>query len=83
MTLQISEAALDQLAAEAWIEAERRRKLKQVPYTPHGACAQIYETEDEEVLISGPAGTGKSRACLEKIHHLMQKYDGARALIVR
>lgn len=35
------------------------------------------------MLISGPAGTGKSRSCLEKIHHLMQTYDGARALVVR
>jgi len=24
--------------------------------------------QDDEVLLSGPAGTGKSRACLEKVH---------------
>ena len=83
MTVQISEAALDQLASEAWTEAKRRTRLKRTTYIPYGECLNLYETEAEEVLISGPAGTGKSRACLEKIHYLMQKYDGARALIIR
>ena len=83
MTTQIDPLALDQLAREAWIEAKRRIRLNQTPYIPHGECLNLYETEVDEVLISGPAGTGKSRACLEKIHYLMQKYDGARALIVR
>lgn len=83
MTLQIDPLALDQLASEAWTEAKRRISLKKKPYIPYGECLNLYETEAEEVLISGPAGTGKSRACLEKIHHLMQKYDGARALIIR
>lgn len=83
MTLQIDPLALDQLASEAWTEAKRRISLKKKLYVPYGECLQLYETEVEEVLVSGPAGTGKSRACLEKIHHLMQKYDGARALIIR
>ena len=83
MTVQISEAALDQLANEAWTEAKRRTRLKRTPYIPYGECLNLYETIADEVVISGPAGTGKSRACLEKIHYLMQRYDGARALIVR
>ena len=81
--MTVDPLALDQLASEAWIEAKRRTRLKQTEYVPYGECLQLYETEVDEVLISGPAGTGKSRACLEKIHHLMQKYDGARALIMR
>jgi len=36
-----------------------------------------------EVVISGPAGTGKSRGCLEKMHYLAEKYPTMRALIVR
>jgi len=83
VTVQINPLALDQLASEAWIEAKRRIKLNKTPYIPYGECRNLYETEGEEVLISGPAGTGKSRACLEKIHYLMQRYDGARALIIR
>lgn len=81
--MTISELAIEQLATEAWAEAKRRKRINQTPYIPYGECLQLYETEKDEVLISGPAGTGKSRACLEKIHYLMQKYDGARALIVR
>lgn len=36
-----------------------------------------------EVILSGPAGTGKSRACLEKLHMMMLATPGARGLIVR
>jgi len=36
-----------------------------------------------EVLISGPAGTGKTRACLEKIHLAAHKYPRMRALMLR
>jgi phage terminase large subunit len=39
--------------------------------------------QNAEVLISGPAGTGKSRACLEKLHLCAEKYAGMRGLIVR
>jgi PBSX family phage terminase large subunit len=35
------------------------------------------------VLIGGPAGTGKSRACLEKLNKLAWKYPASRYLIVR
>jgi phage terminase large subunit len=36
-----------------------------------------------EVLVSGPAGTGKSRALLEKIHVMAMLNPGARFLLVR
>jgi phage terminase large subunit len=35
------------------------------------------------VLLSGPAGTGKSRACLEKLHAACLRWPGTRVLIVR
>lgn len=35
------------------------------------------------MLISGPAGTGKSRACLEKLHLLAELVPGFRGLILR
>lgn len=34
-------------------------------------------------MLSGPAGTGKSVACLFKLHYLCSKVPGVRALIVR
>jgi hypothetical protein len=56
---------------------------KQHIYNPRGTCQQIFHQRDDEVLISGPAGTGKSRACLEKVHMICLLTPGVRALIVR
>lgn len=52
-------------------------------YTPRGACLKLFNCRDDEVLLSGPAGTGKSRGCLEKLHLQAMKYPGMRGLIVR
>lgn len=52
-------------------------------YEPRGGCKEVMECRAEEVLISGPAGTGKSRACLEKIFMACILTPKTRALIVR
>ncbi len=52
-------------------------------FAPSGACQQVFDCRDPEVLIAGPAGTGKSRACLEKLHIMMLMNPGARGLIAR
>jgi hypothetical protein len=52
-------------------------------YAPRGACRTMFESREEEVLISGPAGTGKSRACLEKIYIACMLTPNVRALILR
>lgn len=52
-------------------------------YKPRGGCKEAFECRDEEVLVSGPAGTGKSRACLEKIHMVCLLTPNVRALILR
>lgn len=52
-------------------------------YSPYGAAATLLRTKDPEVLLSGPAGTGKSRACLEKVAAMMLAVPRARALLVR
>lgn len=57
--------------------------LNQRPYEPFGAARALWSDHRDEVLLSGPAGTGKSRACLEKIHAACLRWPGARALIVR
>jgi PBSX family phage terminase large subunit len=54
-----------------------------VKYRPQGAQVDIFYAKEDEVLVCGPAGTGKSRAVLEKIHLVLLKYPGARALMVR
>lgn len=52
-------------------------------YEPWGACDEIFDIRDPEVLLSGPAGTGKSRACLEKLHIMALLNPGMRGLICR
>jgi len=55
----------------------------ELTYVPLGAARDLFTCRDVEVVLSGPAGTGKSRACLEKIHLCAQKYSGCRILFVR
>ena len=66
-----------------WIDDEVEITDANAPYTPVGGADDLFGCRDEEVLIEGPAGTGKSRAVLEKIHIALSNYPGAKALIVR
>lgn len=52
-------------------------------YHYRGANARIIASQEPEVMLEGPAGTGKSVAILHKIHKCARKYPGMRALIVR
>lgn len=52
-------------------------------FLPYGGNASVFCHRDSEMLLSGPAGTGKSRACLEKLHLCALKYPGMRGLMVR
>ncbi len=53
-------------------------------YRPRGRANHlIHRCTVPEVLISGPAGTGKSLACLYKLHLFATRYPGARCLILR
>lgn len=71
-----------QIRAEVELERRRRHATK-IPYTPLGAAHELFQLTLPEVLLSGPAGTGKSRACLEKMHEAAKSIDGFRGLIVR
>lgn len=53
------------------------------PYTRYGAADTAWKSRGPEIVLSGPAGTGKSRALIEKLHHCAMKYTGARLLMVR
>lgn len=52
-------------------------------YRPRGACKKLFAERGDEVLLSGPAGTGKSRGCLEKLLLMAMLNDGMRGLILR
>lgn len=57
--------------------------LARKPYTPYGASRLVWECQDREILIPGPAGTGKTRGNLEKAHLAALKYPGCRILLAR
>lgn len=52
-------------------------------YRPRGSAVELLHYRGPEVVLSGPAGTGKSRVCLTKIHLACLKTPGVRALVVR
>lgn len=58
-------------------------KVLEHRFAPRGAAVTVLESRSPEILLSGPAGTGKSRACLEKLHLLALINPGMRGLIVR
>ena len=48
-----------------------------------GAARDLLTARDAEILVSGPAGTGKTQAALMKVHLLCMAKAGIRALVVR
>lgn len=52
-------------------------------YRPYGAARELFACRRPEVLLSGAAGTGKSRACIEKMHLAASKYPGSRWIMLR
>lgn len=58
-------------------------KVVEHVFEPYGAAKEMFESRASELLLSGPAGTGKSRACLEKLHVQALKYPGMRAVMLR
>lgn len=54
-----------------------------VTYRPRGAAKEIFGLRVPELVLCGPAGTGKSRAALEKVHLACLKHPSLRALMVR
>ncbi len=60
-----------------------RAKKVEHRYGPRGGCWSVFNCRDSEVLLSGPAGTGKSRACMEKLCVTALTNRGVRGLICR
>ena len=52
-------------------------------FTPRGSAKDVWSCRAAEFCLVGPAGTGKSRTLLEKLHFMMLLNPGARGLIVR
>jgi len=52
-------------------------------YTPMGNAAEVWRCRALQLLVPGPAGTGKSRCTLEKQNAFLLKYPKTRGLLVR
>src|SRR5581483_9228670 len=54
-----------------------------VRYEPRGAARALFATRAVEVILDGPAGTGKTVSALYRLHLAALKNPGIRCLIVR
>ena len=52
-------------------------------FTPYGGAARFMYCHEPEVIIGGPYDTGKTITALNRLHLLLCKHAGARALMVR
>lgn len=52
-------------------------------YKPQGAIKDIWKSDDRVVCAYGPAGTGKTRGILEKLHYICDNFPKVRVLICR
>jgi Phage terminase large subunit len=59
------------------------RPVERRAYEPFGASRAAWRSARREVLMAGPADTGKSRGWLEKLHYCASKYPGMRACMIR
>lgn len=65
---------------------KKHKNIKTFPefnYESFGVLKDLQVREDPELLIAGPAGTGKSMSILAKIHTLCTTHPQLRVLIVR
>lgn len=67
------------LESEELIKASGYR----IRYQAFGAAKTLFSTKDDEVLLAGPAGTGKSLAALHKLHLAASKYKDSRMFMAR
>lgn len=67
----------------------RRAKQKEAaapsrgPYEFHGGAWKFLHSQEPEIVLSGPAGSGKSICALMKLHFICDRVPNVRALIAR
>jgi phage terminase large subunit len=86
MTLNLSPAAQDALMRDVFREAKRRAEMKRMAsggFEFRNANQIAQTNHDRELILAGPAGTGKSLANLNYINRQMWKYPRLRVLCVR
>src|SRR6188768_714091 len=54
-----------------------------VRFYPRGASAELFKHHEPEIVISGPAGTGKTYWAVWRLHLAALKYPGMRGIMLR
>jgi PBSX family phage terminase large subunit len=77
--------ALPLAAAALTLEREQQaeRAAASASREFRGGNLEALTAPDRELVVSGPAGTGKSVALLERIHRSAEAYPGSRQLVLR
>lgn len=57
--------------------------MSEAVYAVYGAHKELFKAKEDEVLLCGPAGTGKSYAAILKAHLYCLRNPGVRVLFVR
>lgn len=83
MSLTYKIQALQQKLKKLERETQTIAALPEFSYNAYGACMDVQTLEDGEILMAGPAGTGKSTAVLAKIHRICMTTPHVRILMVR
>lgn len=52
-------------------------------YTAYGRVSHLFTSTEPEIILGGPAGTGKSRGSLEYLNYLATEYPRCRLLMLR
>jgi PBSX family phage terminase large subunit len=59
------------------------RRVVEHSFVPRGVIREVMADRSPEILVAGPAGTGKSRGILEKLLLVAMKYAGCKILVLR
>lgn len=80
----VSESTPEQDSPSQQPSPELSQQLsQQYSFIPRGGAREFLACRDQEVVLSGPSGTGKSFTSLNKLYMLAKKYPGSRSAIVR
>lgn len=84
-TLLRSQRSAETRTGRCWVNANTLpgRRVLEHSFTPRGTIKAVMADRSPEIVVAGPAGTGKSRGILEKLFLIAMKYPGCRILILR
>lgn len=68
-----------------WLQPETSEEVvvPQRNYRPYGHTAELFRLKDTQIIISGPAETGKTMACLHLLDSLAWKHPGMQGAMIR